>query len=450
MQNQTYKPLPSGFVFFTSNNVQAKPKVFWYSYWYRNFDGTRTQMPKILAGLTVKQIENAKPNQTLQDGRGLMFVVDANGNKRWVLRYTRPDGRRNMIGVGSYPEFSLTAARTESNKWREKIAQGIDPVEERKTDRMARKAIVRGSFQAMAEEWFTHKSKSWATETARKAREVLDDYLYPKLASRPIAEITTADIKPVLLYVYERGPRLAVKARQYCNQIIEYSIQEGMREDGRLLSLRGVLPKTPKSHYAAVTRVNDLPSMLKAIGGIDSKPTRVALHTCLYTASRPGVVVGMRWDELDLDAREWHIPASRMKTGNDHISPLPSQLVTQLEELRELSTESPFVFPGFRDPVKRHMHRDSLSKVLRENGLRDVTVTHGFRATMRTIARERLRVDVDVLEAQLAHAKKDEIQAAYDRSQFLEERHHLVQRWADYIDALMSTEKVIPLRSNTA
>jgi integrase len=96
------------------------------------------------------------------------------------------------------------------------------------------------------------------------------------------------------------------------------------------------------------------------------------------------------------------------------------------------------------------MHRDTLSKILRESGLRGVTVTHGFRATLRTIAREKFRVDADVLEAQLAHAKKDEIQAAYDRTQFLEERHKLVQGWADYLESQSKSAEVIPLRSQAA
>jgi integrase len=121
-----------------------------------------------------------------------------------------------------------------------------------------------------------------------------------------------------------------------------------------------------------------------------------------------------------------------------------------LEALKPLAGESPFVFPGVRDPLKKHMNRDSLSKALRENGLRGVTVTHGFRATFRTIARERLRAAPDVLEAQLAHAKKDEIQAAYDRAQFLEERHELVQKWADYLDQIQVTGNVVQMTDKVA
>ncbi|MDO8895307.1 integrase arm-type DNA-binding domain-containing protein [Nitrosomonas sp.] len=402
-------------------------------------------MPKVIRKLTDLEIKSAKPGETKQDGKGLMLVVDTNGNKRWVLRYTRPDGRRNMIGLGSYPEVSATVARIETEEIRERLRQRIDPVDYKKSEKLKQKTAIRGAFKAIAEEWYTHKAKGWAKETARKAREILDDSLFPRLAKRPVAGISSSDIKTVLLEIHERAPRLAVKARQYCNQIIRHAIQAGLREDGRELSLKGALPDSTKGHYAAITKSNDLPELLKAIKGIDSIYSKVALLVCLYTASRPGVVAGMRWDELDLENKEWHIPASRMKSKNDHITPLPDQLILMLKELQGLTGESPFVFPGFRDPINQHIHRDSLSKVLRENGLRNVTVTHGFRATFRTVARERLRIAPDILEAQLAHAKKGEVQSAYDRTQFLSERHQLVQQWTDYIEALGNNEIVVPL-----
>lgn len=401
-------------------------------------------MPKRVVELTVKQIDAAKPGVTLYDGKGLALVVDIAGNKRWVLRYTRPDGRRNMIGLGTYPAVMPSVARTKAREAKTGLAQGVDPIASKKEQKREEKAVSRGTFKSIAEEWYAHKAKSWASETARKARESLDDDLFPKLGAKPIAEITSADIKPVILLVHERAPRLAVKARQYCNQIIEYAIQEGLREDGRLLSLRGALPRAPKGHYAAVTKSNDIPALINAINAIGSPQSRAAILFCLYTALRPGVVVGARWDEFDLDAMEWHIPALRMKMGNDHITPIPSQMLPLLERQREITDDSPFVFPGVRNPKIQHMHRDSLSKILRESGLRGVTVTHGFRATLRTIAREKFRVDADVLEAQLAHAKKDEIQAAYDRTQFLEERHKLVQDWADYLEAQTKSADVIP------
>ena len=313
-------------------------------------------IPKIIRKLTDLEIRSAKPGETKQDGKGLTLIVDVNENKRWVLRYTRPDGRRNMIGLGSYTEVPATVARIEAAEIRERLRQGVDPVEYRKAEKLEQKAAIRGTFRAIAEEWHNHKSKAWAKETARKAREILNDSLFPKLAKKNIAEIASFDVKPLLLEIHKRAPILVVKARQYCSQIISYAIQEGLREDGRELSLKGVLPKSAKGHYAAVTKSSELPPVIKAIEGIESIHSKVALIVCLYTASRPGVVAGMCWSELSFDDKEWHVPASRMKLDHDHITPLPNQLMVMLKDLKAVAGDSPFVFPGASDPMNEQTH----------------------------------------------------------------------------------------------
>ncbi len=233
------------------------------------------------------QIRTARPGETKYDGKGLELIVDANGNKRWILRYRQPDGRRNMIGLGSYPDVSASAARIEAEEIRQKIRQEIDPVDFKKSEKLKQKTAIRGAFKVIAEEWYTHKAKGWAKETAHKAPEILDDSLFPRLAKKPIAEISSADIKPVLLEVHDRAPRLAVKVRQYCNQIIGYAIQASLREDGQELSLKGELPDFTKRHYAAITKSNELPELLKAINGIDSVYSRVALLVCFIHSNPP-------------------------------------------------------------------------------------------------------------------------------------------------------------------
>lgn len=116
-------------------------------------------MPKVIRKLTDLEIKLAKPGETKQDGKGLALVVDANGNKRWILRYTRPDGRRNMIGLGAYPEISAIVARAEAAEMRERLRQGIDPIDYRKAEKLEQKTAIRGTFIAMAEEWYSHKAK---------------------------------------------------------------------------------------------------------------------------------------------------------------------------------------------------------------------------------------------------------------------------------------------------
>lgn len=392
--------------------------------------------------LTAKQCTSFQPTQKpykKADSHGLYLETFPNGSKYWRLKY-RFAGKEKRLAIGVFPEISLADARDARAVARRQLRDGIDPSAEKQTRKLNTKHESKGIFSVVANAWHSHKSKGWASETSRKARMVLDTYLIPKLGKMPVATMTTADLKPVLLDIHSHAPNLAEKARQYSNQIIQHAIQDGLREDGKLLSLRGVLPATVGGHMAAVTKSSELPFLIKGIHGISSIHSRGAILLCMYTALRPGATVGAEWAEFNTDFTEWHIPGCRMKGGNDHITPLPTQIRPTLIELRDLAGNSRFVFPGERSPLTTHRHRDSLSKALREAGLQNITVTHGFRATLRTIARERLGIAPDILEAQLAHAKKGEVNAAYDRTQFLEERHELVQKWADYLDATLKTD----------
>jgi integrase len=388
--------------------------------------------------LTVKECQSFQPLHKpykKADSHGLYLEIFPNGSKYWRVKYRFGD-KEKRLALGVFPEISLSEARNGRDLARRQLREGIDPADLKKEKKANAKKVGKGIFSIVANDWHAHKSKSWASETARKARMVLDSYLIPKLGQMLIANMSTSDFKPVLLGIHSHAPNLANKARQYCNQIVHHAIQDGLREDGKLLSLRGALPSSDSGHMAAVTKESGLPSMMKAINKISSIHSRTGILLCVYTALRPGTSVWAEWNEFNDNFSEWHIPGFKMKSGNDHITPIPSQIRPTLEQLKKLAGKSPYVFPGERDRLTSHMHRDTLSKALRDAGLQGITVTHGFRATMRTIGRERLKIDADVLEAQLAHAKKGEVLAAYDRTQFLEERHELVQKWADYLSSM--------------
>lgn len=382
------------------------------------------------------RLRRALKNDCFAVGGGVSITANGDGTGRWVFRYNRPSGKQNQLGLGGYPVVSLSSARLAAGRLLGQVAQGVDPSAARSAEKLQKKQSNSGSFSAVAELWYEHQSKGWRSdETRRKARMVLDTYLLPRLKTMKIADLTTADVAPVLLDLHSRAPNLARKAMQFCSQIVHYAIRHGLREDGRFLSTRGLLPRAgARGHMAAVTRGALLPGLLSAIHGIGSENSRNAILLALLTAARPGEVAGARWSEIDFEAREWHVPSDRMKAGNAHISPLSRQSIHVLEKQLALANGSPFVFPGALDPQKKHINRDSLSKILRENGLRGVTVAHGFRATFRTLSVERLGALPAHAEEQLAHAKKGEVQAAYDRAKYLDQRHELMQRWADYLD----------------
>src|SRR6185312_6658592 len=193
-----------------------------------------------------------------------------------------------------------------------------------------------------------------------------------------------------------------------------------------------------KGHLPAATTPRDVEHVMVTVRAIESEVTRAALLVCAYTAQRPGNVAAMRWHDVDLDRAEWTIPAAVMKMRAAHVVPLSTQAVALIESMQ--GRDATFVFPPLSEQKTPHLHRDSLSKALRDAGLRGKQTPHGLRATLRTVARERLGISADVLEAQLAHAKRGDTQAAYDRAGFIEERHRLVQSWADYLDGKQPDE----------
>jgi integrase len=278
---------------------------------------------------------------------------------------------------------------------------------------------------------------------------VVNTYLLPPLRGRAIAELATKDASRVLERIAERAPHVASKARQHLGSIVDYAIKHGLREDGKLLSLKGTVPRLAKSHIPAATKAADIGPLVAAIDAYDSPITRAALKLAMYTALRPGVVASAEWSEMDLDAAEWHIPAARMKTRTAHIVSLPTQAIAVLREMQALAGRSRYVFPSPAQQKTPHLHRDALSKALRNMGFQGTHATHGFRGMFRTVGRERLGIDVDVLEAQLAHAKRGDVQKAYDRTTFDDARRDAMQRWADYLDALKAGGDVFPMKRKT-
>lgn len=414
-------------------------------------------MPRTAKPLTATTINNAirkcqgKTSGTavrgfpLWDGRGL-HLIDRAGRYHWRLKYYRPNGRENRLALGGYPAVSLKEARQRADDARRELRQGIDPGAARKATKAEEKRKSTATFQHFGEAWLKVKSPGWADSTRRKQELVVHSYLIPTLGKRDIRDLASADVLRVLRKIDARAPALTRKAAGAAQGIVRLAIAEGARDDGRLLDLdlRANLPKQHKGHFAAATTPRDVETVMRTLREMPSPVIRAALLVTAYTAQRPGNVVTMRWQDVDMDHAEWTIPAEAMKMRRPHVVPLSPQVMSLLANMRRFSAEDQYIFPPLAKQKTPHLHRDSLSKALRQVGLRGKQTPHGLRAAFRTVARERLGISADVLEAQLAHAKQGEVQSAYDRTGFLEERRHLMQRWADYLDATIDTN-VTPL-----
>jgi integrase len=380
------------------------------------------------------------------DGGGLFLDVRANGARYWRMKY-RMAGRENLLAFGVYPEVSLAEARRRRADARALLREGKDPNAERAATRDAHKRTHEAAFPKTAAAWLASRKGEWAPDTYRKAEYVTNTYLIPPLRHTSATTLTTKQAADAIAKCAKDAPTLAAKARQYLGGIVAYAIRHGLREEGRVLSLRGTVPKHAKGHIPAITDPREIAKLAKAIRAYPIPVTRAALTLAMLTAQRPGIVAAAHWSELDLAAGEWAIPAAKMKARQAHIVSLPKQAVALLRELHPYTGGQGYVFPPLARQKTPHLHRDTLSAALRSMGFQGKHATHGFRGMLRTVARERLGIDSDVLEAQLAHAKRGDVQKAYDRTTFGDERRKVMQAWADYLDQLAAGDsKVVPIK----
>jgi len=418
-------------------------------------------MPSLATPLTELQISKAKAKDkpyTLSDGNGLYFAVSVAGRKTWVVRYRLPgSATATPATIGHYPTMTLAEARARAVEAKRDAAQGKGTSGVRKAQQVATSLddaeqeaeaqawadTQRATFRAVSGRWLAEKRLGWAAETYRKARLVVDSYLIPKVGDSDMRTLETKDVRPVLVEMAAKTPQLARKARQYVGSIVDHAINEGLRSDERVLRLTRILPTIRSGHMPAVTEdEGKLGEIMRAIDAHENRVVRAALILTALTTVRPGVVASARWSEIDLAAGEWRIPGkdvngdNRMKTGQDFSTSLPTQALEVLREMYERNAGGEYVFPPQARQNTPHVSRDALSGALRNMGFQGIHTPHGNRATLRTLGRERLGIDVDVLEVQLAHAPKDEVQAAYARVKFKEQRRAVMQEWADYLDKL--------------
>jgi integrase len=396
--------------------------------------------------LTDTAIRNAKPQEKpvkMFDGGGLFLLLNPNGSRWWRLKF-RIGGKEKLLSLGVYPDVSLKEAREKRDEARKRLSQGIDP----STERKATKTAQAESFEAVAQEWFSKFKPTWAPSHAEKIIRRLEVDVFPWIGERPIAEITAPELLAVLRRIEGRGAlETAHRAHQNCGQVFRYAVATGRAERDPCADLRGALPPTRKRHFPAITEPKEIGALLRAISDYrGSFITRSALQLAPLVFVRPGELRNAEWSELDLDRAEWCIPADRMKMKEPHLVPLPLQAVMILRELHALTGTGRYVFPSPRT-ASRPMSNNGVLSALRRMGYgKDEMTGHGFRAMARTVLDEVLGFRVDIIEHQLAHAVKDPLGRAYNRTKHLDERRRMMQAWADYLDGLRNGAGVIPLR----
>lgn len=401
--------------------------------------------------LTDTAVRKAKPTdktQRLFDGGGLYLEITPAGGKRWRQKY-RFAGKEKLLAFGVYPDVSLAEARERRDKARKLLANGVDPGQHRQAEKAAGAERAGNSFEVVAREWLT--KRDWVPNYTAKVTAWLENDVFPYIGGRPVAELTAPEFLRVGRRIEDRGAiESAHRVLQNCGQVMRYAIATGRADRNPVADLKGALAPTPEKHHAAIVDPEGIGALLRAIDGYKgSHVTRCALQLAPLLFVRPGELRQAEWAEIDLEAAEWNIPASKMKMRQPHLVPLSRQAIAILEELQPLTSRSQYVFPGGRSS-KRPMSENALTAALRRMGYEQGTMTvHGFRAMARTILDEVLHYRPDYIEHQLAHAVKDPNGRAYNRTSHLPERRKMMQAWADYLDRRRAdTGKVLEFKKS--
>ncbi len=416
----------------------------------------------MLTDIKIKQTKPREKQFKLFDGNGLYLLVTPKGGKYWRLKY-RFGGKEKTLAFGTYPEISLKGCFLESgdaNSWvdgardlciraRKQVAAGIDPGEEKKAKKLAVNKSE-SSFEVVAREWHEKFSVRWSATHTKTTLDRLENHVFPWLGNKPVNEITAPDLLMVLRKIESKGHlETTHRVRGICSNVFRYAIATGRAERDPAADLVGAVPPSKKNHLAAITDPKKVKGLLKAIDGYDGYDVvKLALQLAPLVFVRPGELRMAEWAEVDLESAEWNIPAERMKLKAAHLVPLSKQAVEILTELKVLTGNGRYLFPGVRS-VDRPISDNTLNAALRRMGYeKDEMTAHGFRAMARTILDEVLQERPDLIEHQLAHAVRDPLGRAYNRTNFIADRKVMMQRWADYLDGLKAGANVIPLRVN--
>lgn len=404
-----------------------------------------------LSDPAAKKAKPAEKPYKLTDEKGLYLLVNPIGTKLWRLNY-RFAGKQKTLALGVYPDVSLARAREKLADARKLLAEGIDPGAARKEQNQATLAASANSFEAVACEWHASKSKKWAKVTADKAMTHLQAYVFPEIGHLPVASVKASQLLAMLRKVESQGiAYTATRLREMCGQIFRYAVATGRAEDNPAAHLLGAMSKPATTHRPAITERREFGKFLRDLRIADGfEPiTRYACYFAMLTFVRAQEFRFARWEEIDWDAKEWKVPALRMKVGKTlpaHIVPLSSQAITLLESLRDLTGHTQYLFPKAKGYGENEViSENTVGKLLNNMGYQGRQCVHGFRASARSILSEQ-GWSVEAMERQLDHKEANGTVAAYARSQHLPERRKMMQAWADTCDALEVGGEVVALR----
>lgn len=391
--------------------------------------------------LTDTAIKNTKPQDKpykLTDEKGMYLLVQPNGSKYFRLDY-RLNSKRKTLALGTYPDTSLKQARDKRDEARKLIADGTDPSE----IKHAAKTAKAHTFEKVARDWLNSNTHTIREITHQKKLRRFELHIFPHLGAMPINDIKSPSIYQVAkLLIDKKELETAHRVRSDISAVYCYAIAHGLTDYDPSQAVAAQIPAQKAKHRAALTEPKEVAQLLRDIFNYQGTfVVQRALRLSPYLFQRPGEIRQMEWKDLDMTAKEWRYFVT--KTEVQHIVPLSHQAVAILEETKLLTGSGRYVFPSSRGDG-RPMSNNTIRSALMSLGYDgDMMTAHGFRTTASTLLNEQ-GWSPDAIERQLCHMPKDQVRAAYNRAQYLEERRNMMQSWADYLDSLKTGAVIIP------
>ncbi|WNU97568.1 integrase arm-type DNA-binding domain-containing protein [Neisseria sp. DTU_2020_1000833_1_SI_GRL_NUU_006] len=391
--------------------------------------------------LNDRQIKAAKPSDTgkkakLFDGGGLYLEVTPAGGKIFRLKY-RIDGKEKTFTIGKYPTISLVEARQAAENARRLLVSGQDPSEAKQQEKRERQAAALNTFEAIARRWHSDNLIRWKENHAARVLRYFETDVFPVIGEMPIQEIRVSDIKTVLDGVMTRGVNnTAEKIREWTGSIFDYAVMLEVVETNPAYSLRKYIPAKQTDHRPALPR-EELTEFFRRLILAEIEPqNRIALILNMLTFLRSTELRGGQWNEIDFDAAIWTVPAQRMKHEKTapkppHAVPLADWTLELLAELKELTGNTPFLFPS-RTKTDGFISDATISRIIERMGYKGRVTPHGFRSLASSVLNEQ-GFNPDAIERQLAHIENNKIRAAYNRADYLNERKEFMQWYSDYL-----------------
>lgn len=418
-------------------------------------------MTRLVRRLSDTECRKAKPQNRdykLYDEGNLRLVVRKSGSKVWQYPY-KLHGKENIYTIGQYPVIGLSDARKIRDEIRATVAQGLSPNREKAAQKAQIAANTENSFEAIAREW--HGKQVWDAKHTKVVLRTLENNAFPYIGALPIHKVTAHDILYMLRKMEERNALdMARRVNQRCVDVFEYAIVKKLCDNNPALGRSKAIKSGERKHRPHLY-AKYIPEFLRGLETYrGSTKVKLAMQLLWLTFVRPGELRHAKWEDFDEENAMWRIPAEQMKMKRPHLVPLSTQALQILKQLRPITGRTKFLFPGEKNTAKPisdvallkvliilGFHKDSHKLKLNKEQLEAIKQTgrtfvpHGIRGTASTILNENGKYKPDVIERQLAHIERNNVRAAYNHAEYLDERTEMMQWWGDYLDKAKTSFK---------